>query len=323
MRTGAAAGHCGFFHEMALYGSDEELLEIVVPFLTEGLEAGEPVLATFGERNAALVRDALGDPEGIEFVPAPRQYRNPTLTIADYRRRFAAHRDAGAAQVRVVGDVPHTGTGACWDAWARYEGAANHAYEEFPVWGLCPYDTRTAPDDVLEDVRRTHPFEALPGGRHRAAEHFVDPDIFLAGRPAPAPLDLQRRSPDVVLLGPSPAQARRAVAELARDRLGPEGTDDAVIAVSEVVANAHRHGAPPVRLEAWAAQGAVVVTVRDHGAGPARPLVGLVPQPPPVDGPPGMGMGLWLAGRLCTDLAIHHADGVTEVRLLIDDSRAP
>lgn len=257
MRTGAAAGHPGFFHQMALYGSDEELLEIVVPFLAEGREAGEPVLATFGEHNTALVRDALRDTEGIEFVPAPRQYRNPTLTIDDYRRRFAAHRAAGAAQIRVVGDVPHAGTGACWDTWARYEGAVNHVYDEFPVWGLCPYDTRTAPDEVLEDVRRTHPFEALPGGRHRPGEHFVEPDLFLAGRPAPAPHELQGRSPDVVLLDPSPADARHTVAALARDRLGPEGTDDAVIAVSEVVANAHRHGAPPVRLEAWAAPGAM------------------------------------------------------------------
>lgn len=322
MRTGAAAGHRCFFHEVGFYASDEELLEIVVPFVAEGQEADEPVVVAFDDRNAANVRDALGDTDGIEFLPAREQYRNPTLTIDDYRRRFAGHVAAGAAQIRVVGDVPHPGTGACWDPWARYEGAVNRAYDDFPVWGLCPYDTRITPDDVLDDVRRAHPFEALPGGYHRAGEHVVDPDRFLAERPAPAPLDLQRRSPDVVLLGPSPAKARHVIAALAEDRLAPAGVDDVVISVSEVVANAHRHGAPPIRLEAWAAPGVVIVTVRDHGDGPAGALVGLVPQPPPVDGPPGMGMGLWLAGRLCTDLAIHHANGVTEVRLTIDENRS-
>ena len=32
MRTGAAAGHRGYFHETAFYSSAEEFLAIVVPF---------------------------------------------------------------------------------------------------------------------------------------------------------------------------------------------------------------------------------------------------------------------------------------------------
>ncbi len=49
-----------------------------------------------------------------------------------------------------------------------------------------------------------------------------------------------------------PAQARRAVAECAT-RLGlDEVVDDLLLLVSELVTNAVRHGAPPVRLEVLA-----------------------------------------------------------------------
>jgi len=59
MRTGAAAGHEGYFHEAVYYSSDEELLAVLVPFLTGGPAAGEPTVVSLGERNAALVRGAL------------------------------------------------------------------------------------------------------------------------------------------------------------------------------------------------------------------------------------------------------------------------
>jgi anti-sigma regulatory factor (Ser/Thr protein kinase) len=66
-----------------------------------------------------------------------------------------------------------------------------------------------------------------------------------------------------------PAQARRAVADCAT-RLGfGEVVDDLLLVVSELVTNAVRHGAPPVRLEVLADADVVHVAVGD-GA-PALP----------------------------------------------------
>ncbi len=45
MRTGAASGYVGNFHEAGFYGSDEEFLALIVPFVTDGLAAGEPLIA--------------------------------------------------------------------------------------------------------------------------------------------------------------------------------------------------------------------------------------------------------------------------------------
>lgn len=71
--------------------------------------------------------------------------------------------------------------------------------------------------------------------------------------------------------GPSgPAQARAAVAGFVRDVGVERLADDLVLIVSELVTNAVRYGAPPVRLEVDADDDAVTVTVVD--AAPARPV---------------------------------------------------
>lgn len=313
MRSGAAAGHTGYFHETAFYDSDDELAAIVVPFLRGGQEAGEPTLVTLNARNTALVREALGDVEGVAFVAGEARYRNPARTIVEYRAQFGALAAAGAEQIRIVGDVPHPGTGGCWQTWSRYEAAATSAFAEFPLWGLCPYDTRTSPDEVLEDVRRTHPHVALADGRHVVNDDY-DPDPgFVRCRHATAAR--ADGVPDVLLDDPTPAQARRAVGSLVAGLLRPATADDLVLAVSEVVANAHRHGAPPVLVELWAGIGRAVVAVRDGGGGLVDPLAGLESRPARATSEQGgAGVGLWIAHQLVADVALEWHDGFT-VRL--------
>lgn len=308
MRTGAAAGHEGYFHETAFYASDEELLAIVVPFLRGGQEAGEPTLATLNATNARLVRGHLDDLEGIDFVDGGDQYRNAAQTIVDYRRRFGALADAGAAQIRVVGDVPHPGTGGCWQTWSRYEFAANRAYASFPLWGMCPYDTRSAPDEVLEDVRRAHPHLATPGGGHTTNEHADLDAAVLRSRSAGA----ARVSgpPLLELADPDTHAAREALAGVAAGRLGRAEAGDLALAVTEVLTNAAVHGTPPVSLRLWGEPGRVVAAVHDRGRGAEDPLVGLLPLE--VSGHArGAGLGLWIAHQVCTDVALDWRDGFT------------
>jgi hypothetical protein len=44
MRTDAARGHVGHFHEAGFYGSDGDFRALIVPFAEEGIAAGEPVI---------------------------------------------------------------------------------------------------------------------------------------------------------------------------------------------------------------------------------------------------------------------------------------
>lgn len=307
MRTGAAAGHRGYFHEAAYYRSDDELLAILLPFLTGGVAAGEPTLVAFGEKNAALVRSALPRDSGVRFLTGGRMYARPAGAIREYRRLLAGHVAAGAGQIRIVGELDPVLFGRTWDWWARYESAINHAYDEFPLWSMCAYDTRHTPPAVLDDVARTHPRAALPDGRHVPIPAYTPPATYLT-EPRPVPPDpVQNEPPHADLAAPSPAEARRALRRADRGVLPPEDVDDLVVAVSESVTNALLHGRPPVRLRIWHGTDRIVVSVSDGGEGPRDPFAGLLP----AGADPG-GRGLWITNMTCTHVAMHRGpDGFT------------
>lgn len=316
-RSGAAAGHTGYFHEAAFYGSDDELLAIAVPFVEGGIEAGEPTLVNLGDRNTALVRAALGDGAGVTYVAASDQYARPAATIASYRDLLASYVAGGATQVRVIGEVPHPGTGGDWSSWLRYEGAINHAFDDFPLWGLCPYDTRITPADVLADVERLHPYIAAADGRHHRNGRFTEPAAYVRGRCRPSSHPLQAGAPALVLADAvGAAGVRRAVRAVAAETLlGPHRIDDLVLAASEVVTNAIRHGRPPVGVEVWLDDRTVVCQVVDGGDGPASPFAGLLPASPGGEG----GYGLWLANQLCDRVDLDRGDDGFAVRLVVED----
>src|SRR5688572_12588784 len=128
MRTGVPAGHTGYYHEAIRFGSDEELLAVVVPFLLDGVAAGEPTIVSLCEPNTALVREALGDSVPVLYQAGGDTYARPAGAIRAYRDLFAGFTSNGAQQIRVVGELPPAALGVTWDWWARYESAINDAY---------------------------------------------------------------------------------------------------------------------------------------------------------------------------------------------------
>ncbi|GAA1656201.1 ATP-binding protein [Actinoplanes couchii] len=94
--------------------------------------------------------------------------------------------------------------------------------------------------------------------------------------------------------------------------MAPEEVDDLVVAVSEMVANAQRHGHGPVRLRLWNGADRLVATVTDSGTGPKDPFAGLLAT---GDGANG-GLGLWITHQSCNHVAMYRdADGFT-IRLI-------
>lgn len=292
MRSGAARGHHGFFHEAAFYSSDQEFLEIVVPFLTDGLEAGEPVVSAFARHNQTLLRDVFGAGSGIRFIDAGLLYARPASAVHRYRRMLGEYVKAGVRQIRTAGEIPHPGTGAPWDWWARYEAAVNRAYDDYPLWGLCPYDTRLVPGASLEDVRRTHPYIATRTG-HLVNPGHVEPGEFLTGHTSSWRDRLEDDPPLARFTDPTPAQVRDTLlAAGGSTLLSANDLRGLVLGASEAVTNAVRHGVPPVTVRLWCSPRRIVVAVTDTGPGPGDPYAGLVP-------PGGGGMGLWLAHQMC------------------------
>lgn len=317
MGTGTAAGHRGHFHEAAFYDTDDGLLSVAVPFLEQGVQAGEPTLVALGEETGKLVRMAIGDLAGIQFLEDRGRHTRPASVIHSSREILAGHVAGGAQRIRYLGETPHTGHGARWGWWARYEATINHAFTDFPLWKLCPYDVRIAPADVLDDVARTHPHIATTDGAHQVNPRFQDPAEFIAQhRPGDAD-PLETTPPVSELTDPTPNAARRAARTAGVGVLSSTAEiDDLVMAVSEVVTNAVMHGRPPVLLRVWTAPDRIVATVSDRGSGPIDPFVGLLP----TTNTRTAGMGLWLAHQLCSHVALDKAANGFTVRLIAERS---
>jgi anti-sigma regulatory factor (Ser/Thr protein kinase) len=310
MRTGAARGQVGHFHEAGYYASDAEFAALIVPFVEEGVAAGEPVIIGYDDRKAGLLRSRLTDPSAVEFIGGESLYATPARAIATYRRLFEFHLAMGAAQIRIAGDVPHPGNGRRFNGWDRYECAVNTVWQEFPVWGRCLYDTTTAPPAVLEVVERTHPRLVSPSGQRRVSERYQEVPVFEGLPPPPDPLE--GSTPMAELTDRPAADTRYALARIGRSRVNNTTLTDLIIGASEAVSNALRHGQPPVTVRIWATPDRIMVRVHDSGRGPADPLAGLVPA---TSSTSDTGLGLWALHQLDLDTAlIRAADGFT-VRL--------
>jgi len=312
MRTGAARGHVGHFHEAGFYGSDAEFRALIVPFAEEGIAAGEPVIIGYDDRKTDLLRSWLTDPSAVEFVGDKSLYATPARAIATYRRLFEFHVAMGAGQIRIGGDVPHPGNGGRFEGWDRYESAVNTVWEGFPVWGRCLYDTTTAPTAVLDVVERAHPRIISPSGQRRASDRYQNTAVFEGLPYSHDPLE--DSTPLVELVNRSAADARHALAEIGRGRFPATALDDLLIGVSEAVTNAQRHGRPPTTMRIWAAPDRIVVTIHDTGHGPADRLAGLVPAPGSTSDR-RLGLGLWVMHQLAIDVALRHSDDGFTVRL--------
>jgi anti-sigma regulatory factor (Ser/Thr protein kinase) len=308
----------GQVHEAGFYGSDAEFRALIVPFAEEGIAAGQPVILGYDKRKSGLLRSWLGDPAEVTFINDTSLYATPARAIAGYRKLFARHLAAGAAQIRIAGDVPHEGNGGSFEGWDRYESAVNTVWDDFPVRSRCLYDISIAAPQVLECALRTHPCIVQSSGTRRLNDRYQDPATFEALPPLPDPVE--QSPPALDLVEPSTAQARHAVTSTGRGHVSDPRLQELVLGVSEAVANARRYGRPPVTLRIWTAAGRVVVHVHDAGPGPADPLAGLAP----AAGAHSLsGAGLWLIHMLNLHPAlIRSGDGFT-LRLRATASELP
>lgn len=297
-------------HDAAAFGSSDEMLSVVVPFLDEAVATGVPAIVRFGDDWAAALRERLAAPERVEFVGGGAD-PNPVRAMRAMHEAVLAHLANGAPRIRLLGSVPDASlvSGTGWEQWARYEAAFNETFADVPARVVCCYPSWPG-SQVADDVAATH--AGLRGGDGwRESPSYVDPRCFVADRkPTPAER-LDTGPPAFELHDPHPSIARESVRRLGeRAGFGDGQVDDLVLGANEVVTNAFLHGRTPVVVRGWVADGALLLTVRDGGSGVADPFIGMLQ--PADDRPAPGGYGLWLA-RMCTDLVSfsHEADGFT------------
>lgn len=169
-------------HRLLIYGSDDEYLAAVVPFLLEGIARSDAILAAPTERQGGLLHDALGDDaKHVEFLDAVEWYRTLRGAATGYGTVVKERFERGAPWIRIVADAAWAGRLAPQVAeWFRYESIVNLALASSPATIMCSYDGQTLPGDVLIDARRTHP-EIAEAREVTASLGYQEPADFMLG----------------------------------------------------------------------------------------------------------------------------------------------
>jgi anti-sigma regulatory factor (Ser/Thr protein kinase) len=290
-------------HNALVYESQDEYVALSVPFLREGIEAGEGAIVAHTKPGLAVMREALGaDAEQVTFIDVSAAYTRPARTLASYHKVYAEQL-AKTPSLRAVADVQFgPDPGEC-DLWMGYEAVFNHSYSHLPVWVWCTYNGERLPDPIRDAVWRTHP-EVIADEAWHTSDQYEDPESLLRRiTPEPGPL------PGLRSIGPG-----RDVEEL-RERLarelGAEGVTEAkaldmLLAATEIATNALEHGGGIEDVRVGRAEGRFVCEIVDRGEGFDDPTVGyLAPRE-------GVGRGLWVARQLTWDIEfIHSSKGFT------------
>jgi anti-sigma regulatory factor (Ser/Thr protein kinase) len=303
-----------FRHEIAFYDGADAYVETAIPFLREGLEAGEATMVALGPAKAGLVREALGpEAEEIRFIDIEEIGRNPARLLPAWRE-FAAEQLPGTP-LRGLGEPVWPGRDAAEiDECHRHETLLNQVFAEAGgISLLCPYDSRALPDHVLQEALRTHPQVAGRGGAGLPSPSFDEDAVWpdpLGGELGPRPGDAPEFGFEIDSLHELRGFVARAAAAA---ELSDERAEDMILAASEVAANSIVHGGGKGHAHAWNERGYLHFESRDNGH-ITEPLVGRA-RPSMTQ---AKGRGLWMANQLCDLVQIRSSEAGTVVRLRVE-----
>lgn len=299
MRTSAGR----FRHHALVYESQDEYLACTVPFLREGLEAGEGAIVAHTKPGLAMMREALGpDAADVTFVDVSAAYTRPARTLAAYHKVYAEQLRK-TPQLRAVADVQFGPDPAEWDLWAGYEAVFNRSFGHLPAWVLCSYNANGTPDSIIEGVWQTHR-EVVDGDTWTSSDDYEDPDELLRRLTAtPEPLPELRSIP----FGRGAEDLREQLArELVAEHVPEARVLDLLLAANEIATNAVEHGGGIEDVRVGRAQGRFVCEIVDRGEGFDDPTAGYIPPRT------GIGSGLWVARQLTWQIEFFWApDGFT------------
>ncbi|MEU7998385.1 sensor histidine kinase [Micromonospora sp. NPDC049060] len=302
-----AAG--AFVHEGLFYHDREGLLAGTVPFITDGLAAGEPVLVAMPGANLRLVRDAVGPTDAVRWADMSEAGRNPGRIIPWVLQAFI-DQHAGR-RARIIGEPIWAGRSDTeYPACAQHEALINMAFAGREATILCPYDTARLDADVLADAYATHPILVDDAGRRPSAEYAPADVVARYNKPLASPTEPVSA---LVYEVDTLSAVRRFVAGhgaavgLDEDRLA-----DLQIAVTELATNSVAHAGGTGVLRVWRTAEHLVCEIRDDGW-LADPLAGRLT--PAANGIGGR--GLVIVQALCDLVRVHTTAGGTTVRMYV------
>jgi transcriptional regulator with XRE-family HTH domain len=166
-------------HSAFPYSTDDQFRTTIGPFLAEGIERSEGILAVTTGSNIELLHEHLGNDAGsVEFIDASSFYSTPLAVLEAFRAFSETQLERGAAWVRVVGEPMWAGgSDAEARVWTRYESLFNLVFAGSPLSVVCPYDERSVDPEIVRQAHLTHPHTMGDDGILESPS-FADPRRF-------------------------------------------------------------------------------------------------------------------------------------------------
>ncbi|MGA8544008.1 MAG: sensor histidine kinase [Mycobacterium sp.] len=262
--SNAQDGHGTFVHPAFLYGTQQEYLDCLVPFIVGAVEADQPVLVAVPACNLAALAEGLGRlAANVIMTDLTEAGRNPGRILGEVLSTFVQkHSDE---PVRMIGEPIWPGRSEVeYPACVQHEALLNRAFTGRDITVVCPYDVSQLDAEVIADARRTHPALWQNGVRDHDNAAYA-PDAMLARYNRPLPSD-----PDAV------RYTARKLDDLGGARsfagayaqwfgLSPDQTADLQLIASELTTASLTHMGGACRLALWRQDGHVICEARDDG----------------------------------------------------------
>ncbi|MDZ5456765.1 MEDS domain-containing protein [Azohydromonas lata] len=167
-------------HAALVYWSRQEFLDTIVPFLVDGIRAGDLVVHIAHDEPLAPVVDALAD-AGIDVASAAAQGRLMLLSAqqafapngrfdleaatAGIKAMIEAAQLDGARQVRFSVDISYvlSGTPGIEDFMVLDARANDDIFPSQPFICVCAYNAARGSNHMVEDMFLTHPLVFVRG----------------------------------------------------------------------------------------------------------------------------------------------------------------
>ncbi len=315
LRPGPARTRQSFRHEAFFWQDRAEFVDGLLPFIEEGIEAGEAVMVATTPEHGGWLADSLGArPSGVHFVDMTELGRNPARIIPACLRFLDDYSGYGRP-ARAVGEPFWEGRGPEEVLETQlHEALMNLAIDpDLPFWVVCPYDAGRLDADLLAEAGRSHPMLATTasyqGSRdYRGHDHARS--LFTAELPD---VDGVRRELDVTRSGPA-AAAEAVTLRAAAGDLRSDQVVDLAQTVGQIVDDSLGRGAQQVTVRTWERPDGVVCEVSDttviHDL-----LVGRRHPRPAEHDPVG------LANQVCDLVQVRSRDSGTTIRLQMRTQR--
>jgi hypothetical protein len=154
-------------HLAPIYSTDAGRLRLSVPFLADGLRAGQPCFLVATGAVLERYARALTEEQGVDFAAAARSGQltilsgpgpNRVEAIANLETLFGRALGAGPTMLRLVGEMSCVRRMLPNDAeMMSFEEAFDVMAKRFPAVSLCQYDAREFNGEITLRALKAHP----------------------------------------------------------------------------------------------------------------------------------------------------------------------